>query len=67
MFDQPHVVGNALEVLHQHGIADRCEIVGGNSIETISEGADPYVLRPIIHDWTMRKRFHPKDLPPRYH
>jgi hypothetical protein len=51
LFDQPHVVGKAAEVLTQHDVADRCEIVGGSFFETIPEGADAYVMRAIIHDW----------------
>ena len=51
LFDQPHVVGKAAEVLNQHGVADRCEIVGGSFFEAIPEGADAYVMRAIIHDW----------------
>ena len=51
LFDQPHVVGNAGEVLSQHGVADRCEIVGGSFFEAIPEGADAYLMRAIIHDW----------------
>lgn len=51
LFDQPHVVGKADEVLSQHGVADRCEIVGGSFFETIPVGADAYVMRAIIHDW----------------
>ncbi|WP_225150698.1 methyltransferase [Bradyrhizobium sp. BRP23] len=51
LFDQPHVVGKAAEVLNQHGVADRCEIVGGSFFESIPEGAEAYVMRAIIHDW----------------
>jgi O-methyltransferase domain/Dimerisation domain len=51
LFDQPHVVVKAAEVLNRHGVADRCEIVGGSFFETIPEGADAYVMRAVIHDW----------------
>ncbi|WP_235885285.1 acetylserotonin O-methyltransferase [Bradyrhizobium frederickii] len=51
LFDQPHVVGNATEVLSQHRVADRCEIVGGSFFDEIPEGADAYVMRAVIHDW----------------
>jgi hypothetical protein len=51
LFDQPHVIIKATEVLNQHGVADRCEVVGGSFFETIPEGADAYVMRAIIHDW----------------
>jgi hypothetical protein len=51
LFDQPHVVVKAAEVLNRHGVADRCEVVDGSFFETIPEGADAYVMRAVIHDW----------------
>ncbi|WP_439405052.1 methyltransferase [Bradyrhizobium sp. DASA03076] len=51
LFDQPHVVSHAADVLNRHGVADRCEIVAGSFFESIPEGADAYVMRAIIHDW----------------
>jgi hypothetical protein len=51
LFDQPHVVADAIPVLAAAGVADRCEIVSGSFFETLPAGADAYVLRHIIHDW----------------
>ena len=52
LFDQPHVVENAPPVLAAAGVADRVEVVGGSFFESVPTGADAYVLRRILHDWT---------------
>ena len=49
LFDQPHVVEAAGEVLAP--VADRCRAVGGSFFEAVPEGGDAYVLKWIIHDW----------------
>jgi len=49
LFDQPHVVANAGEVLGAN--AARCEVVSGDFFESVPEGGDAYVLKWIIHDW----------------
>ena len=51
LFDQPHVVANAVGLLRAAGVGDRCQIVGGSFFENVPEGADAYVLKAIIHDW----------------
>jgi hypothetical protein len=49
LFDQPHVVANAEDVLRD--VVDRCRVVAGNFFESVPEGADAYVLKAVIHDW----------------
>jgi hypothetical protein len=49
-FDQPHVVSDA--ELRTAGVADRCELVGGDFFESVPRGGDAYVLKSIIHDWS---------------
>lgn len=51
LFDQPHVIPSAVPVLRAAGVADRCEVVGGNFFERVPPGADLYTLRQVIHDW----------------
>jgi hypothetical protein len=51
LFDLPHVVEDARQLVSDAGVADRCEFVGGNFFETVPEGGNAYVLRNIIHDW----------------
>ena len=51
LFDQPHVVVGASDLLYAAGVADRCDIVAGSFFESVPTGADAYVLKAIIHDW----------------
>ncbi len=51
LFDLPHVVANAAQLLRDAGVADRCEVVGGDFFAAVPEGGDAYILRAILHDW----------------
>lgn len=51
VFDQPHVVAGARDVLEAAGVHERCEVVGGNFFESVPAGADAYVLKAVLHDW----------------
>ena len=51
VFDQPHVVAGAPEVLEAAGVADRCEVVGGSFFDDVPAGGDAYLLKAILHDW----------------
>lgn len=51
LFDLPHVVARARPLLQAAGVADRCELVGGNFFESVPSGGDAYLMRHIIHDW----------------
>jgi O-methyltransferase domain len=52
LFDLGHVIGRAQENLKAAGLAGRCSVIEGSFFETIPAGADAYLLRHIIHDWT---------------
>ncbi len=52
LFDLGHVVGRARENVNASGIADRCRVIEGSFFETLPTGADAYLFRHIIHDWT---------------
>jgi O-methyltransferase domain/Dimerisation domain len=45
LFDQPHVGANPIG-------HERMEVVGGDFFESVPEGADAYLLRFILHDWS---------------
>jgi hypothetical protein len=51
VFDLPHVVAGAPEVLAAKGVADRCQVVPGSFFHTIPTGGDTYLLKTILHDW----------------
>jgi O-methyltransferase domain/Dimerisation domain len=51
LFDLPHVAERARESIASAGLAQRCEIVGGDFFKSVPAGCDAYLLRWIIHDW----------------
>jgi SAM-dependent methyltransferase len=51
LFDQPAMVAEADEMLRAAGVADRCEVVGGDFFYSIPKGADCYILANVLHDW----------------
>jgi len=52
LFDLGHVVARTKPKLGADGLSDRCSIVEGSFFESAPRGADAYLLRHIIHDWT---------------
>jgi hypothetical protein len=51
VFDAPVVVPGAQERIEAEGLANRCEVVGGDFFAAVPSGADAYILKWIIHDW----------------
>ena len=51
IFDLPQVIDGAAIRLDK-GVSERCEIVAGNFFESVPGGADTYILKSIIHDWS---------------
>lgn len=51
LYDTPAIVAEAEKLLKEHGVADRCETVGGDFFETVPPGGDVYIMKHIIHDW----------------
>jgi len=52
VFDQPAAAERARASIAEHGLADRCEAVGGNFFANVPPGGDAYVLKHVIHDWS---------------
>ena len=52
LFDLGHVVGRARECLETYDVGDRCSVIEGSFFESVPSGADAYLFRHIIHDWT---------------
>jgi SAM-dependent methyltransferase len=55
LFDQPSVIAGAKLSLEKAGVAQRCQFVGGNFLESIPCRADAFVLKNIIHNWDDEK------------
>jgi ubiquinone/menaquinone biosynthesis C-methylase UbiE len=51
LFDSPQVIEGAQAALQTSGIADRCQLVGGDFFQSVPEGADAIIMKWIIHDW----------------
>jgi O-methyltransferase domain len=51
LFDQPQVVADAANG-PLSGHAARCQMVGGDFFDAVPPGADTYVLKMILHDWS---------------
>ena len=48
LFDQPHLGTESIS-------HSRMEVIGGNFFESVPTGADAYLLRWILHDWSDRE------------
>jgi O-methyltransferase domain/Dimerisation domain len=55
LFDRPHVVKDAPELLNAKRIRDRVTIEPGDFFAGVPAGADAYILSHIIHDWSEEK------------
>jgi ubiquinone/menaquinone biosynthesis C-methylase UbiE len=52
LFDMEHVVARASQSGHIKAIAERCQTLAGSFFETAPPGADAYLMRHVLHDWT---------------
>jgi hypothetical protein len=52
LFDLPQVAARARAGLATLGLEQRCKVVEGSFFEAVPPGADAYLMRHIIHDWT---------------
>jgi hypothetical protein len=37
--------------ISEAGLTDRCEVLAGNLLEAVPQGADVYVLKSVLHNW----------------
>jgi SAM-dependent methyltransferase len=51
LFDAPHVIAGAQPALEAQGVADRCELVGGDFFAALPPGGDAYLLKWILVSW----------------
>jgi hypothetical protein len=51
LFDLPEVADRAVAPMRESGLADRCEIIGGDFFKAVPAGGDAYLLKHVIHDW----------------
>jgi hypothetical protein len=51
LFDRENVVVGANKVLEVAGVADRCQIVGGNFFDSVPPGGDLYLISRVLLNW----------------
>jgi hypothetical protein len=51
LFDLPGVVAGATRLLAEAGVADRCEVIGGDMFAAVPGNGDLYLLSRVVHDW----------------
>ncbi len=51
LYDHPLIVTEP-EYLAAAGVLERCELVGGNFLDSVPTGADMYVMKRILMDWS---------------
>jgi hypothetical protein len=52
LFDKPEGLEKANEMLVSHGVADRTTILPGDFFKTAPSGANLYMMKNIIHNWS---------------
>lgn len=51
LFDLPPVIAAARPFINGEGLADRCELIGGDCFAGVPADGDLYVMKAVIHDW----------------
>lgn len=51
LFDLEHVVERSTELIAAEGLAERCELVGGDFFASVPAGGDAYLLASVLHNW----------------
>ena len=52
LFDLPGVVQGASRFIKSYGLENRIDVMSGDFFESIPAGADAYLLKHILHDWS---------------
>lgn len=52
IYDTEEGVAQAPATLERHGLTERCSPVAGDFFRSAPEGADLYLLKSIVHDWS---------------
>jgi hypothetical protein len=51
LFDSDQVIERAA-LVERKGVGDRRQSIGGDFFESVPEGADVYILKNVLHDWS---------------
>jgi hypothetical protein len=50
LLDLPEVVAHPVP-LEEAGVAERCEVIGGDMLQSVPNGADVYLIKRVLMDW----------------
>jgi O-methyltransferase domain/Dimerisation domain len=51
LYDLPHVISSAPQILVSRGVEDRADCVGGDFLDSVPPGGDAYLASLVLHDW----------------
>ena len=52
LFDSEQVIEGAALNIASRGVGDRRQNIGGDFFDSVPEGADVYILKNVLHDWS---------------
>ena len=52
LFDLPEGLNHAETILGKFGVADRVQVIQGSFFNTAPAGADVYLLKNVLHNWS---------------
>jgi hypothetical protein len=52
LYDSEQVIGGALPHIVDNDVSARRRSIGGDFFESVPEGADVYILKNVLHDWS---------------
>ncbi|MFD5701880.1 methyltransferase [Streptomyces lasiicapitis] len=52
VYDTEEGLAQAPETLRRGGLTDRCSLVAGDFFRSVPDGADLYMMKSILHDWS---------------
>lgn len=53
LYDLPEGLNHAEKILEKYGVAGRIQVISGNFFDTAPAGADAYILKNVIHNWSL--------------
>ncbi len=57
LFDLPQVIKRAKDHIEAAGLADRCQVIGGDFFGSIPTGGDAYILKNVLVNWDDEQAF----------
>jgi len=52
LFDRPPALAGADQVFEREGVGSRVRLVSGDFFHSVPAGADAYLMKSVIHDWS---------------